>query len=286
MNIKEMRARLEDAGFDPRYADATEALAQPCLRFDTIPTDESELALGCSKLGGFPDLPVGVPWPFHGDRPLVFLGQFNAHDFSQFSFCKDLPPEGILYFFLDMDLWAEGYDPSDRGNWRVIYHLGPPEELERCVPPEHGPTTAVFIPCRIVLHEALSPGWDKIPCHALVLDVIREDEYQGFIDRLPDEKNHQVLGRPGRIEDLQYLMQLECQFLSHCVSLDQDRKPVDEARAREVAPGALDWRLLLQLDSDKGTGMDWGDSMLSFWIRERDLQDRNFSEVWMIEEWF
>ena len=80
--------------------------------------------------------------------------------------------------------------------------------------------------------------------------------------------------------------QLQCQAISHGLVLGADGTPLDKNRLRELAPGAADWKLLLQLDSDEGAGMDWGDSMISFWIREKDLQDHSFSEAWMIEEWF
>jgi uncharacterized protein YwqG len=286
MIITELRTRLQEAGFGARYADATEALAQRCLRFNAIPCDEGALPIGCSKLGGFPDLPVGIPWPLHGGRSLTHVAQIDHSDTNPYSFCRDLPAEGHSSFFLDLGEQPEGYDPGDRGNWRVIYHPGPREELERRVRPESGVIPVHFNPCRIVFHEALSPGWDKIPFLALLLGPVRQDEYQNFIDSLPDEEHHQILGRPGRIEDLQYPMRLECQYISQGLQMSEPGKPVDEAKAREVAPGAQDWKLLLQLDSDEGAGMDWGDSMVSFWIKEKDLRERNFSEVWEIDEWF
>ena len=286
MKIKDLRAHIRAAGLDPKFADVIESQAQRPVRFKLIPSDEHEIAVGETKLGGAPDLPPDIPWPEQRDCPLVFVGQFKAHDFNQFSFCKDLPSEGFLYVFIGSELWAEGYDPSDRGNWRVIYYSGPQEALDRRVLPERGLTPPQFNPCRIVLHEALSPGWYEEPIRAFHLDEAQEDEYVHIIYEFPDDKAHQVLGRPGRIENREDDFQLQCQAISHGLVLGADGRPIDKNRAKELAPGAAEWRLLLQLDSDDGAGMDWGDSMLSFWIRERDLRDRNFSEVWMIEEWF
>lgn len=286
MKIKDLRAHIQAAGIDPKYADVIESQAQRCVRFDAIPTDENELPLGCSKLGGSPDLPIGVTWPLHGDRRLPFVGQFNAHDFNRFSFCEDLPSDGILYFFLNMDSWVEEHDSSGRGNCRVLYHPGPLKDFGRLDLPERGSTPPRFNPCRIVFHEALSQGWHEIPIHAFHLDEAQEDEYVHIVYEFPDGKAHQVLGRPGRIENLEDELQLQCQVISHGLALGADGRPLDKNKAKELAPGAADWKLLLQLDSDEGAEMDWGDSMLSFWIRKRDLRDRNFSEVWMIEEWF
>jgi uncharacterized protein YwqG len=286
MTIAELRARLQDAGFPNSYGDATEALAQRCLRLNAIPTDERDLSSGCSKIGGLPDLPVGIQWPSHGDHRLTFAAQIDLKDTNPYPFCGDLPPEGLLCFFLNLDEQPEGFDPTGRGNWRIIFHPGPRESLKRRLPPESGMSPVQFNPCRIVYQEAVSPGWDKIPLQSLRLGQVQQDEYQYFIDRLPGEKNHQFLGRPGRIEDLQYLMQLDCQYISNGLQMSGPGDPIDKVKAREVAPSATDWRLLLQLDSDEGAGMDWGDSMPSFWIREKDLSGLNFSDAWLIDEWF
>jgi len=286
MTINELRAGLREAGFDSKYAECIESKAQRCVRFQAIPTNEEDLPLGCSKMGGSPDLPVGVSWPSHGNRLLDFRIQIDLQDLHPYPFCRILPPQGHLYFFLNDFDQPEGLDRADRGNWRVIFHPGPREELERRTRPSLGIKPVQFEPCRIAFHQALSPGWDEIPIHTLRLHDDQEDEWQYFIDCLPNETNHQLLGRPGRIQDLEYVTQLECQFLSNGLVMAKPAKPMDEARAKEVAPGATDWKLLLQLDSDEGAGMDWGDSMISFWIKERDLKERNFSQVWMVEERF
>jgi uncharacterized protein YwqG len=213
------------------------------------------------------------------------LIQIDLQDLNPYPFCSVLPSEGLLSFFLDLNE-TEEYDPADRGNWRVMFHPGLREELGRRMPAESRIIPVHFDPCRIAFHEALSPGWQAIPIHALHLDEGQEDEYQHFIDGLPDEKAHQLLGQPGRIENLEYAMPLECQFTSNGLLVGEDGKPVEEARPKELAPGVTDWKLLLQLDSDMEAGMDWADSMVCFWIREQDLRERNFSKVWQVDERF
>lgn len=48
--------------------------------------------------------------------------------------------------------------------------------------------------------------------------------------------------------------------------------------------GAEDWQLLLQIDSDEeNLGAMWGDcGRVYFWIRQQDLQKRDFSNVWLV----
>jgi uncharacterized protein YwqG len=286
MTLKELREALAKEGLDPKFADVIESQAQPCLRFDAIPTGESELPPGCSKLGGSPDLPRGVSWPSDDERLLDFLCQIDLQDLKPYPFCKVLPSEGHLYFFLNAGKQPEGFDPYDTRNWQVIFHPGPSDELENRVRPTLGLNQAHYKPCRITFHQALSPGWHEIPLEAWHLNDDQIDEFRHFIERLPEHKAHQVLGRPGRIMDLEYPMQLECQFMSLGLFVGKDGKFIDEARAKEVEPGAANWRLLLQLDSDSGAGMDWEDCMVSFWIRAKDIQTRKFSEAWMIVEYF
>jgi uncharacterized protein YwqG len=47
-------------------------------------------------------------------------------------------------------------------------------------------------------------------------------------------------------------------------------------------PGAHDWRLLLQLDSDPALDVMWGDAgRIFFWIPEDAPLGRRFDETWL-----
>ncbi len=61
-----------------------------------------------------------------------------------------------------------------------------------------------------------------------------------------------------------------------------DQTGYEDPRARELEGGADEWMLLLQLDSDDGADLMWGDGgMLYFWIRKEDLRQHRFDKVWM-----
>lgn len=50
-----------------------------------------------------------------------------------------------------------------------------------------------------------------------------------------------------------------------------------------IKPHPREWRLLLQLASESGVNMSWGDEgFLYYWIRESDLAERCFDKVWCI----
>ena len=49
-------------------------------------------------------------------------------------------------------------------------------------------------------------------------------------------------------------------------------------------PGAVDWELLLQIDTDEeGPGWMWGDvGRLYFWLRSEDLVAQRFENAWLV----
>ncbi len=77
-------------------------------------------------------------------------------------------------------------------------------------------------------------------------------------------------------------MQLECQEVTNGISI-KERSAYYDLHRKELDRKALDWKLLLQLDSDDDARMMWGDGgRLYFWICIDDLQKRAFDKVWMI----
>jgi uncharacterized protein YwqG len=72
-------------------------------------------------------------------------------------------------------------------------------------------------------------------------------------------------------------MRLQCQLVSHGVTDETD------PRATELSKGAMDWGLLLQIDSDEHAGMRWANNgMLYYWIQQADLAARRFDTTWLV----
>ncbi len=92
-----------------------------------------------------------------------------------------------------------------------------------------------------------------------------------------DDNKNRLLGHP---DPMQGDMQADCQYNLHGVSYG----PEDEERRFELKPGATNWQLLLQIDSEeKKTGMMWGDvGRIYFWIEKDALERRDFTNVWCI----
>jgi uncharacterized protein YwqG len=279
----EIRDGLKSSGLS-RVADDIAELAQTCVRFHTKAKEDSKLPVGSSKLGGSPDLPDAIEWPSWQGHPLGFLGQINLGEISSFPSCEPLPKSGLLSFFYDPDQGTWGFDPEDKGSWRIIFSAGSPDKLVRRNPPAEIPDYARYRACAVKFFEAVSmPGVESIAIWELEFDEREADKYSAFLEEFRNQQwsqaGHQVLGHP---EEIQGDMQLECQLVSnglYCGNESGYRSP----RREKLEPGAAAWKLLLQLDSDENAATMWGDlGSLYFWIRENDLQIGNFKNVWMI----
>ena len=83
----------------------------------------------------------------------------------------------------------------------------------------------------------------------------------------------------GHAEPVQSAMELECQLESHGIRFSDS-----DPRVEALTPGAADWRLLLQIDTDEqGDSFGWGDGgRLYYWMRREALERRDFATAWLI----
>ena len=86
---------------------------------------------------------------------------------------------------------------------------------------------------------------------------------------------HRMLGYPETFSDG---MELDAQLVSHGVDLEEE--PYAHPLYESLAPGAADWRLLLQLSSDDDAAISLGYyERLFVWIRDEDLRAGRFDNV-------
>jgi uncharacterized protein YwqG len=251
----------------------------PSARFQTRRAAACDL--GQSRIGGLPDLPEGLTWPVFDGRRLAFIAQLNLADFAPLLPLGEIPAAGFLLFFYDERQQAWGFDPQDRGSSRVVFvpsgvalHPAPPsqEEEQRAFP------LCIVSDIRATL---TVPGYESPLIKSLGLSSDEDDQYfDGVLQPLsPPDGFHQF---GGYAEPVQGDMQLECQLVTHGVYVGEPAGYKDPRRA-SLEPGAADWRLLLQVDSDDNAAMMWGDAgRLYYWIRKQDLASRRFAETWTI----
>ena len=277
-----LRPRLVDAGLG-RHADALLAQALPCVRLAVADVAERDWLVGTSKLGGMPDLPPDAPWPEWRGAPLAFVGQLDLVALRGLAAARELPGAGMLSFFYHAEQDAWGFDPADEGSFRVLYHRDP-TALVRVTAPDAVPEYARFRAGRLTMREDLSlPPPSALGVRALGLDAEEDEAYTALWDELQAAEGeglrHQLLGHPSPVQDE---MQLECQLVTNGVYCG-DPSGYEDPRRAALERGALDWRLLLQVDSDERLGMMWGDvGLLYFWMRQTDLAARDFERAWMI----
>jgi uncharacterized protein YwqG len=215
-------------------------------------------------------------------RPLTFLAQLKLAEFFAITDEIGLPDDGRLLFFFDTGDYVSGFDPASRGSVRVLFVPdGKPSSLRR--PPPRMPDVSSLHPCALNLSlEQTLPNdarwygvdlhvWnDQSPYTPLIRDLTGEDKCI-----------HRAGGFP---EAVQNAMELECQLVTNGISCG-DSGGYNDPRRAALEPGAADWRLLLQLDSDEHTEWMWGDvGRLYFWIRQQDLADQNFGHIWCIQQ--
>ncbi len=279
MDKSQVTASLASMGLARIVPDLTRLL-QPSIRLAAAPAAESSLPIGGSKLGGLPDLPKNTTWPTGKGAPLAFIAQIRLDDLTKFEAAQVLPRTGILSFFYDASQQTYGADPADRGGWEVLFLAPDAALLERMPAPDGLPATARYTPCALTFSEELTlPQDPKLDLPSFDWTQAEQTQYEQVLSRFPSPADratmhHRLLGNPDTIQDD---MRLECQLASHGVS------SMDDPRANTFAKDAMNWRLLLQVDSDDKAGMRWANAgMLYYWIEEAALQALQFDHAWVV----
>lgn len=292
-------------------------LLTPGVGMRTILKEEKEIPLGCSKLGGHPDLPKDWNVPFYESLPLSFLCQINAEDVQKI--CKeqnvaiDFPDTGILYFFFEGDEMPHfGIDgPGAIESYRVLYYDGDHLQLER--------KTKVYEKHEKEVWNSAAISYQT---NYYIPDMYNNPEYYSFLDkksknfnRLEDEylvihdglssltqtepsnwsmddfgedlifANHHILGFS---QDVQHdpIGEILFDYCNFFKSLTADEiETYDVLDVKGITNETIDkekesWQLLLQLDTDDDVDWMWGDAgKLFFIIRKEDLKQNKFDRI-------
>ncbi len=229
----------------PAQADALQEALAPSITIATTRVTAEMLPSGASRFGGSPDLPRGVAWPQEGQRALSFVGQIALAELARYDGAGALPDRGWLSFFFD--------SKGDCGP-RVLHFDESIGRLSRDTT-DGRRRRAHWRPCELTLDQ----GW-TLPDDGPDIPI---DEYSGLLERLRGRVEtrrigHQLLG---------YCAEAASEMAAECADMGGDGQ----------------WRLLLQVDSDDAPGWDWGDGCaLYFWIRQTDLADARFDNVWAV----
>ena len=239
---------------------------------------EEDGAEGFSKMGGAPELPVGMAWPRKPDgTPLSFIAQIDFAEIHPYDLDGRLPESGKLWFFYDCsdDGMPWGFDPADADGFRVIY--AEHAELEPAEVPDDLEVTfdeaGLSFASRVDLLST-----DSDICDDLDLPDEEMDDYFDWLEEREGACNKLL----GHSDNIQGGMELECEYVTHGLYCG-DPSGYQKAKALGLHKNAARWTLLMQVESNEDIGMMWGDlGRLYLWITEEDLQARRFDKCWLI----
>ncbi len=229
-----------------------------------------------SYFGGSPPRIEGVEWPRVEDRPLCFLACIDLAEVP--NTLGWLPQSGTLLFFYDMLKQPWGFDPKDRGAWRVLYQSGSNSS-------EKHETQPAGVECDLprcwIRYESASvpPVWT--PERYGEISDEDHDSLELYLDSMHGkDPKHQIGGFPNAVQN--DYMELECQLASNGLYCG-NQSGYEDPRASALEAGAADWKLLLQIDTDDDLEVMWGDDgRLYFWVREDEAKQCDFSNAWVV----
>lgn len=251
-------------------------LAQPCIRLVKTQVTTN------SHIGGKPRVnPDQFEWPHINDKPMSFIAQLDLAELSTAQSIEWLPKEGTLLFFYEMEDMVWGFDPKDKGHWKILYTLNPSIEIDfpASLDSDFKLKRSFLSPTCV----SVMPSFERDELSALNLSDEQLDayiEYQDEIEENNELPKHQVSGYPSPVQGDG--MELEAQLASNGLYCG-DASGYDDPRRSELEKSVKDWRLLLQIDTDDDLDIMWGDcGMIYFWIKEDDARNKNFEDSWLV----
>lgn len=276
--------KLRAKGFG-EPTDALADVARPAIFHRAAPLRSSlRLKVGASKLGGAPDLPPDFRWPTRyeirrdigvtdpGEQPMAFICQIalsNAPDHGELDI--PVPRTGLLTFFYDVVDRPWGFDPMNKGAWRLAWF-----EDTSILSPRGEANAQVFPEVPLLAEPTLTLAED------LPADLnLGQDLAQAYKALGAEEHRATGVQLGGWPLSLQGSMPQQCEIVSAGIYYNRDG--FEKALRMGLDKREQNWRLVLQVDSCEAANMDWGDGgRLYVWMREPDIRARKFDASWTI----
>lgn len=245
--------------------------ALPSIRLITHTVEEGSLRLGSSKFGGSPDLPKGIEWPKRNGAFLPFVAQINLLEIASYDKDHLFPDAGIIFFFFDQKAFFERQSFDQATAWYVYYIASPSAQLQSISIPESISSQAMYhtsgITCSTEITLPDYSKYDPTSIHRLGLSSPLTDE--------EEQAYYQVQAQFAKRFGATYHIPIH-RLLGYPDTVQWDMY-------NDLGGMPTDWQLLFQIDSDRTTGTNWGDTgRIYYWIRTQDLAQRNFSQVKLI----
>lgn len=239
--------------------------ARPSLLIRTTPAADEIFAVGATKFGGKPDLPVDFEWPEYKGNAVGFRGQININDLKTTLIADKLPPGGLLSIFVYEDAWEN--EPGGFGSpgGHRVYYFPPNIELVR------NDAAKKFIdgnqpggPCKLEILESFD-----LPC---AYDHNNQYRFTG--------EETKIVGGEDELESLFQNIRQGQREITPPSKLFGYGRPGHYS----IDPAPNGWSHLLSLDSDDNLGWCWSDGHVMFIsINPADLKKGDFSNTTIID---
>ena len=85
---------------------------------------------------------------------MSFIAQINLVELPEYDFLDVLPLDGLLSFFYSARQETWGFDPNDKGSWKVIYFDD--RKLQRRDYPSDLPDEGIYKSCSVEFHHSVT----------------------------------------------------------------------------------------------------------------------------------
>jgi hypothetical protein len=204
---------------------------------------------------------------------LAFLGRIGLAGLPP---C-DLPGHGALLVFFALDQAPAGTRSTDAGACRLMHVEGDPASDERLyggmpfapVAPS-GELTLPATPTSLQLDAWELEEWAELRERLAAAQGVELEERAAEYHAL-----HRLLGHP---DTYAAGMELDAELVANGIDLEDE--PFAHVLHEELAAGADEWILLLQVSNDDGLALDLGEANRLFvWMRRADLSAGRFDRA-------
>lgn len=282
--IKSFIMNLKDGEIEKSDKEKLVKMIRPTVGVQTIASDDKNLKVGKSKIGGRPDLPKDFLWPKVDDQSMLFCAQYNLSELTKFDKENILPNKGFFYIFIALIDESHGFSESEKG-FKFIYSES--ESLVRTDFPKDIPENQIFKTASINYLEYytipdnenyklddLVSKYPNLGCdfHEPITEFIALELYPNFemFDNF-----HQILGHDKSIQS-----SVVYDFAAKDLGIIDS--PEYEKRWNEILELSKTYELLLQLDCfDSNTDLSkyGGSAVFYIGLSKTDLEKKNFNNI-------
>jgi uncharacterized protein YwqG len=286
--MKEKLLALIEKEIPSPNREALSKLIRPCIRVETKRNSGVGLPVGVSKMGGLPDLPANVDWPYSPEdkEAYRFVAQFDLAQLSPFDEEHLLPARGMIYFFV-----------TTKWDGKVLYSDAPHNSLEKRMFPD--PPT---LPRQGFLQKIFSSKQEKKVYEECVVDFKVEYRVPSgdsfYLNIACKEMGNKIFpvgaDHENFMEEICDICRIgdnvtDHHFLGYAHGIQGSFQELNAAGVdwKELKDMSLDrmkaltqWRLLFQLDTDPNADFMCGDGgRFYFLIQDNDLRQGNLDQV-------